>query len=93
MKHATASALARLDDVLVALRRIKGLRERSVGVFYRASGAFLHFHEDGAELFADLKRGGGWERYPVTARAERERLLSRVHATIDEDARRDDVGR
>jgi hypothetical protein len=40
--------------------------------------ALLHFHEDAAGLFADLKKGSEWQRLPVNSAAERERLLMHV---------------
>ena len=46
MRHATTPALDRLEPLLAGLRHIPGLREKSRGVFYRKSSAFLHFHED-----------------------------------------------
>ena len=42
-----------------ALRSLPGLKERSRGVFYRRSKAFLHFHEDPAGLFADVRNDSG----------------------------------
>jgi hypothetical protein len=35
------------------------LREKSRGIFYRGSRAFLHFHEDPAGLFADIRCADG----------------------------------
>ena len=57
------------------------LKERSRGVFYRQSQAFLHFHEDSKGLFADLRaEGGGFERIEVTEAAGRARLLAAARA-------------
>ena len=69
MKHATASALDRLEPLLEQLRALPGMRERSRGVFYRKSQAFLHFHEDPKGLFADLRdvAGRDFDRFDVTA--------------------------
>ena len=80
MKHATAAGLDELDDVLRALRGVDGLRERSRGVFYRGSRAFLHFHEDPSGMYADVRLGADFERIRVTTKAERKRLLSVVRA-------------
>jgi len=55
MTHARSAVLDALEPVLAKIRAIDGLRERSRGVFYRGSVAFLHFHEDPAGIFADLK--------------------------------------
>lgn len=54
------------------------LRERSEGVFYLKSAAFLHFHEDPSGMFADLKENGQWRRYPVNAPKEVTLFLQRA---------------
>ena len=82
MKHVTADALDQLDDVLRRLRGLNGLREKSRGVFYRGSRAFLHFHEDRSGLYADVRLGTEFERMRVTTKAERNRLLSAVRAAV-----------
>lgn len=83
MKHATAAALDRLEPVLEELRRLDGLKEKSRGVFYRASKAFLHFHEDPAGLFADVRNAGGdFDRYRVETDAERAAFVAAVGALI-----------
>ncbi len=55
MRHATPAALDRLEPLLNELRTLSALKERSRGTFYRGSRAFLHFHEHGGALFADLR--------------------------------------
>jgi hypothetical protein len=78
MKHATPAALDALDPLLAELRALPGMIEKSRGVFYRKSRAFLHFHEDPQGLFADVRDAAGldFERIDVTEAAGRERLLS-----------------
>jgi hypothetical protein len=78
MKHASAAGLDELDDVVRELRAVDGLREKSRGVFYRGSRAFLHFHEDQSGLYADVRVDADFERMRVTTKAERKRLLSVV---------------
>jgi len=78
VRHATTETLAGIDPLLRQIRRIPGLQERKTGTFYRKSKAFLHFHEDPAGLFADVKVDGDWERMPVNGAAERRRLLRRL---------------
>ena len=78
MRHVTAAGLDELDDVLSELRGVDGLTEKSRGVFYRGSRAFLHFHEDPSDLYADVRLGADFERMRVTTKAERKRLLSVV---------------
>jgi hypothetical protein len=70
MKHAGGGALDALEPVLAQLRTIEGLKEKSRGTFYHGSKAFLHFHEDPAGFFADLKKNGDFVRFPVNNRAE-----------------------
>jgi hypothetical protein len=75
-----AAGLDELDDVLRALRGVDGLKEKSHGVFYRGSRAFLHFHEDRSGMYADVRFGADFERMRVTTNPERKRLLSVVRA-------------
>jgi hypothetical protein len=84
MRHAGAAALDSLDGLLKQVRRRHPqLRERKRGAFYRGGRGWLHFHEDPAGLFADLKVGGEWVRFPVNAAAEKKGLLRRLAATLD----------
>jgi hypothetical protein len=59
MRHARDEALDRIEPLLARIRRIEALREKSRGIFYRGSRAFLHFHEDPAGLFADIRCADG----------------------------------
>jgi hypothetical protein len=77
MKHATASALDQLEPLLEHLRALGGLTERSRGVFYRKSRAFLHFHEDPTGLYADIRLAGeDFQRFKVDKPQGREALLA-----------------
>jgi hypothetical protein len=51
-------------------------------VFYRGSRAFLHFHEDPAGLFADVRTADGsdFERLKVDEEAGAAELIRRVEA-------------
>lgn len=75
MKHAGPEALNVLADLLEEIRQHEGRRERKRGSFYRKSSGFLHFHEDPAGFFADLKVGGEYQRFPVNTATERRALL------------------
>ena len=75
MRHATETALDQLEPLLERIRRLPGLVERTRGVFYRRSRAFLHFHEDPAGLFADVRQAGDFERFRVQDPDERADLL------------------
>ena len=83
MRHAGAEALDALEPLLEQLRAVAGLRERKRGTFCRKSQAFLHFHEDPAGLFADLKRNGSWDRFPVGKVADRKALLRAARAALE----------
>ena len=80
MRHASAAGLDELDDLLLELRGVDGLKEKKRGVFYRGSRAFLHFHEDPTGLYADVRIDAEFERMRVTTKAERKRLLSVARA-------------
>lgn len=79
MKHASPDTLAALQPLLERLRQVGDLVEREPGVFYRRGMAFLHFHEDPAGLFADVKLAGAtFTRWPVNTADERAELLVQV---------------
>ena len=80
MKHAGALALQQLHALLAEIRQRPELREKQLGIFYRKSKSFLHFHEDPAGMFADLRTYAGWERFPVNTPAERQSLLAALDA-------------
>ncbi len=44
-----------IADLLEKLRQRPVLREKSPGIFLLKSRAFLHFHDDPAGIFADMK--------------------------------------
>ncbi len=83
MRHAGAAALDRLDDLLQEVRRRHPqLKERKRGAFYRGGQGWLHFHEDPAGLFADLKIDGEWMRFAVNAPVECAALLRRLEKAL-----------
>jgi hypothetical protein len=84
VKHAGAPTLAHLAPLLASVREVAGavLVERKAGTFYKRGAAFLHFHEDAAGLFADLKGDDGWERLQVDSAAQRAALLRRIKARL-----------
>jgi hypothetical protein len=81
MKHAGQQALDILEPLIADLRDVAALRERSRGTFYRGSKAFIHFHEDPAGLFADVRFDGDFERVRVTSADEQQALVQRVRDT------------
>jgi hypothetical protein len=82
VKHAGDKALDALEPILLRLRGVEGLRERKRGAFYRKSAAFVHFHEDPAGLFADLKCGKDFVRFPVNTRVEIEAFMRAVKRAL-----------
>jgi hypothetical protein len=82
MKHAGPDALYRLEELLGQLRKIAALNEKTRGVFYRAGRAYLHFHEHGIELYADLRQGADFERFPATSKTEQKAFLKIVNDSL-----------
>jgi hypothetical protein len=82
VKHATRETLQSVVPLLDEIRAAGELRERSFGTFYRKGSAFLHFHEDPAGLFADVKSNGAWQRLRVNSRAEQSRVRRLVTAEL-----------
>lgn len=76
MKHAGDAALDTIEDLLMSIRTHQLLTERKRGSFYRKSAGFVHFHEDPAGMFGDLKMKDGWQRFRVTTRSEQKQFLS-----------------
>jgi hypothetical protein len=84
VKHADADGLAALSDLIENLRRRSVLVEKRLGIFYTKGRAFLHFHKDPTGLFADLRHGGDWQRFPVNDPDECARLLAAVDRALAE---------
>ena len=75
MKHAGHDALT-AQEPLLAERWKQRLTERSRGVFYFRAKAFLHFHENAAGLFADVRLDKDVTCSPVDSAAQHARLLN-----------------
>ena len=82
MKHATPDTLAQLAGLLVRLRGLPRMVERRPGVFYVKGKAFLHFHEDPAGIFADVKVGNDWKRLAVKGARGRSELVKLATTTL-----------
>lgn len=82
MKHAGEVALERLEPFLRALQSMPALRERSPGTFYKGARAFVHFHEDAASLFADVRFSDDFERIDVTTIAKQQELARRIRTSL-----------
>jgi hypothetical protein len=84
MKHAGSGALDALEPMLAELRKLDGPKEKKRGVFYLKSRAFLHFHEDPAGLFCDVRLDprDDFTRRAVNTQQERGTLLKEVRAAL-----------
>lgn len=88
MRHAGSDALDGIEPLLIRLRAVPGLVERSRGVFYRRQQAFLHFHEDPTGLYADVRLREDFERMRATDPDEQDRLVALVTGALDEGTER-----
>lgn len=86
MKHAGPAALDRVESLLREIRKREALKEKSLGCFYRAGRAFLHFHEHSKDkLYADIRiRGDQFERIAVTTSGQRKSLLHMIDSALDD---------
>jgi N-acetylglutamate synthase-like GNAT family acetyltransferase len=76
VRHARDEDLDRIEQLLEEIRKLPGLTERKRGTFYRRSDAFLHFHEDPAGMFGDLKVNGTFVRYRVSTGNEQKKFVT-----------------
>ena len=84
MKHAGADTLKQLEPLLGRLRSISKLTERKPGTFYLRSSAFLHFHEDPAGVFADIKLdGASFQRMALRSKKDHESLVKLATAAVE----------
>ncbi|HEV2098283.1 MAG TPA: hypothetical protein VGR45_05085 [Stellaceae bacterium] len=60
-----------------------GIKEKKLGIFYRRSKSFLHFHEDPMGLFADLSAGTDFDRFPVNTKQEWKALLAAIDGALN----------
>jgi len=82
MRHAGPAALDQLEPILAEFRKMAELKEKKRGIFYRGAKAFLHFHEDPAGMFADLKTGADYQRFRANTRTEIAALLRAARKTL-----------
>jgi len=75
MRHAGPATLERIEPLLEELRARTALKEKRPGVFYLKSRAFLHFHDDDAGVFADVRLADDFVRMRVSTRGEQAELL------------------
>ena len=83
MKHASPQTISALSPLLERIRTLPGLKEKKPGIFYRKSRAFLHFHEDGDQIYADVRlREPDFERFPATTIENQSELLGAIQAVL-----------
>ena len=83
MRHASALSLQSLEPLLTAIRSMPTLVGHCPGIFYFRSTAFLHFHENPAGLFADVKLDLlTFERLPANTEEEHQALRRAVRGAI-----------
>ena len=85
MRHARAEALDELEPMLVDLRALPGLKEKSRGTFYRGSRAFLHFHEDLSGHHCDVRLVDDFERFRVQTKSEQRAVVAKVRRALAGD--------
>ena len=84
MKHADVVTLSAIGPLLAALRATPRLVERTPGCFYFRSKAYLHFHDDEAGPFADVKLDlQRFERLPVKTAAQQMALIARIERSLE----------
>ena len=59
-----------------------GCGERKRGYFSRESRAFLHFHEDAGDFYADVKLDSKFQRMRVTSLSEQAGFLAQVQGAL-----------
>jgi hypothetical protein len=89
MARASEQALAELRELLRQLRGIKGLTEKSSGIFYWKAHAFVHFHEETREegqraILADIKKvpGTGFDRMSVDTPEQQRKLVDEAKKRV-----------
>jgi hypothetical protein len=65
MGHTKPEMLADLAGELEVVRGLEGIKERSPGVFYYRSTAFLHFHDKDGKRWADVKTPRGYREIDI----------------------------
>jgi hypothetical protein len=78
MARAKKATLQQLEPWLDEVRAlgIDGLVEKANGAFYRKRVGILHFHEDEAGVYADVKVSGEWQRVQIDRAPGKRRVIS-----------------
>ncbi|HXK21216.1 MAG TPA: hypothetical protein VMS55_00925 [Myxococcota bacterium] len=86
MRHARDEDLDRIEPLLAKIRALGTLIERKRGIFYLRNRAFLHFHEDPAGMFADLRDGDDFARHRVGSAREQREFVRALQGALAEPA-------
>ncbi|MFN4151060.1 MAG: hypothetical protein ACK4IX_08945 [Candidatus Sericytochromatia bacterium] len=76
--HAKDETLDLLEPLLEKIRILGKLKEKKRGIFYNKSIAFLHFHQEENDIFADLKVDEKWLRFPSNNDVDWEKILDKI---------------
>jgi hypothetical protein len=87
MRHARADDLDVLEPLLERLRAIDGLREPKRGKFDCGRRLGMHFHQDPAGFFADIRIDAVSSRHRVTTKREQETFARFVRRGVASVAR------
>ena len=83
MRHITPARIPDIASLLEEVRNVDGLTEKKPGTFYKKSSGFLHFHEHGDDIYADVKlTGSTFERRRVTTKTEQRALVRDIRRTL-----------
>jgi hypothetical protein len=83
VRHVTTETSGRIASLLDEIRSIDGLVEKSPAHFYRKSQGFLHFHEDGDDVYADVRlQSRDFERVRVTTKTEQRKLIADIRRCL-----------
>lgn len=82
MARARKATLQQLDPWLEEVRGlgIDGLVEKANGAFYKRRAGILHFHEDDAGVYADVKVAGEWQRVAIDADRGKRKVIDLLRA-------------
>ncbi len=87
MKHASEETITALAPLLEHIRPLPGLKEKKTGIFYRKSRAFLHFHEDSDQIYADVRlQEPDFQRFPVTTQDEQAIFLQAIQDSLQPES-------
>jgi hypothetical protein len=54
MRHAGLEDLKPIESLLMEIRKVKELKERTPGHFYYKGKNIIHFHVDNGDIYADI---------------------------------------